>query len=191
MGDVILSMDYLEEENEALGVAFCRICHEEEFESFKTLEAPCSCCGTAKYAHRDCIQKWCNEKGNTSCEICLQTFEPGFTSVHNNTTGVTIRRSLEEVSTTRSPRLTRSYSTIVMVTDHESLLLINNQEQCSSSSAHKTAVFCRSLAIALTVVLLMKHLIDICSSGIAAEYPFSLATVKFSFIHYPFPLLVF
>ena len=25
-----------------------------------------------QFAHRDCIQRWCNEKGNTTCEICLQ-----------------------------------------------------------------------------------------------------------------------
>lgn len=25
-----------------------------------------------QFAHRDCIQRWCNEKGNTICEICLQ-----------------------------------------------------------------------------------------------------------------------
>ncbi|XP_035550675.1 uncharacterized protein LOC108986217 [Juglans regia] len=22
-----------------------------------------------QFAHRDCIQRWCNEKGNTTCEI--------------------------------------------------------------------------------------------------------------------------
>jgi hypothetical protein len=25
-----------------------------------------------QYAHRKCIQRWCNEKGDTICEICLQ-----------------------------------------------------------------------------------------------------------------------
>lgn len=28
-----------------------------------------------QYAHRKCIQRWCNQKGNTKCEICLQVFE--------------------------------------------------------------------------------------------------------------------
>ncbi|PNX55963.1 E3 ubiquitin-protein ligase march6, partial [Trifolium pratense] len=55
-----------------------RICHEEEFESFKSLEAPCACSGTVKFAHRDCIQTWCNEKGNTTCEICLQVMKLEF-----------------------------------------------------------------------------------------------------------------
>ena len=29
-------------------VPHCRICHEAEFESCKTLEAPCACSGTVK-----------------------------------------------------------------------------------------------------------------------------------------------
>ena len=28
----------------------------------------------AQFAHRDCIQRWCDEKGNTTCEICLQVW---------------------------------------------------------------------------------------------------------------------
>jgi hypothetical protein len=23
-----------------------------------------------QYAHRECVQRWCNEKGDISCEIC-------------------------------------------------------------------------------------------------------------------------
>lgn len=25
-----------------------------------------------QYAHRKCVQHWCNEKGDTTCEICHQ-----------------------------------------------------------------------------------------------------------------------
>lgn len=110
MADVVLLVDDLKLLS---GIPRCRICHEEEFESIETLEAPCACSGTVKvntkykllnlkhlfldfvnnllcfarvlilillnncvfvgqFAHRDCIQRWCNEKGNTTCEICLQ-----------------------------------------------------------------------------------------------------------------------
>ncbi|WVZ99524.1 hypothetical protein U9M48_044804 [Paspalum notatum var. saurae] len=48
----------------------CRICQEEEDEA--CMEAPCSCKGSLKHAHRKCIQRWCDEKGDTICEICLQ-----------------------------------------------------------------------------------------------------------------------
>lgn len=105
MGDILLYVDDLR--SLCAATALCRICHEGEFESSKSLESPCACSGTVKvcfgihpysgfdcsilqslgmiifwlgflslpsiqYAHRDCVQRWCNEKGNTVCEICLQ-----------------------------------------------------------------------------------------------------------------------
>lgn len=56
----------------------CRICHDEDDDS--KMETPCSCCGSLKYAHRKCVQRWCNEKGNIICEICHQDFKPGYTA---------------------------------------------------------------------------------------------------------------
>lgn len=29
-------------------------------------------CFLLQYAHRRCVQRWCNEKGNITCEICHQ-----------------------------------------------------------------------------------------------------------------------
>ncbi|KAJ0038581.1 hypothetical protein Pint_22210 [Pistacia integerrima] len=49
-------------------VVECRICQDEDEDS--NMETPCSCCGSLKYAHRRCVQRWCNEKGDTTCEIC-------------------------------------------------------------------------------------------------------------------------
>ncbi|XP_076946324.1 uncharacterized protein LOC143617745 [Bidens hawaiensis] len=59
-------------------LAECRICHDEDQDS--SMEIPCGCRGSLKYAHRQCVQRWCNEKGNTTCEICLQPYKPGYTS---------------------------------------------------------------------------------------------------------------
>ncbi|TVT98783.1 hypothetical protein EJB05_55872, partial [Eragrostis curvula] len=72
----------------------CRICQDEEDEA--CMETPCSCNGSLKangssyymffssnlkhYAHRRCIQRWCDEKGDTICEICLQQFTPNYTT---------------------------------------------------------------------------------------------------------------
>ncbi|PHT33443.1 hypothetical protein CQW23_25243 [Capsicum baccatum] len=56
----------------------CRICQDEDVDS--NMEVPCSCCGSLKYAHRRCVQRWCNEKGDTICEICHQPFRPGYTA---------------------------------------------------------------------------------------------------------------
>ncbi|KAF5820315.1 putative transcription factor C2H2 family [Helianthus annuus] len=80
MGEVRLFIDFDDDQYllypsiSSAEIIFCRICHEAEFESSKTMESPCSCSGTVKFAHRDCIQRWCDEKGNTTCEICLQVW---------------------------------------------------------------------------------------------------------------------
>ncbi|KAH0644485.1 hypothetical protein KY284_032369 [Solanum tuberosum] len=55
----------------------CRICQEEDEET--DMEAPCACNGTLKFAHRKCIQKWCNKKGDITCEICNKVFSPNYT----------------------------------------------------------------------------------------------------------------
>ncbi|KAI3783467.1 hypothetical protein L1987_42550 [Smallanthus sonchifolius] len=54
----------------------CRICQEEDEEH--ELESPCACNGTLKFAHRKCIQKWCNKKGDITCEICNQVYSPDY-----------------------------------------------------------------------------------------------------------------
>ncbi|CAI7801372.1 unnamed protein product [Closterium sp. NIES-54] len=56
----------------------CRICQEED--DVSKLDVPCACSGSLKYAHHDCIQRWCNEKGNTQCEICHHPFKEGYTA---------------------------------------------------------------------------------------------------------------
>lgn len=45
MGDVVLFVDDFELNS---AISNCRICHEAEFESCKSLEAPCACSGTVK-----------------------------------------------------------------------------------------------------------------------------------------------
>ncbi|CAL4962029.1 unnamed protein product [Urochloa decumbens] len=56
----------------------CRICQEEGDEAY--MDTPCSCKGSLKYAHHRCVQRWCNEKGDTICEICLQQLTPNYTA---------------------------------------------------------------------------------------------------------------
>ncbi|CAE6061759.1 unnamed protein product [Arabidopsis arenosa] len=64
--------------NGDLSMAQCRICHDEDLDS--NMETPCSCSGSVKFAHRRCVQRWCNEKGDTTCEICHQEFKPDYTA---------------------------------------------------------------------------------------------------------------
>ncbi|KAI3787487.1 hypothetical protein L1987_41993 [Smallanthus sonchifolius] len=149
----------------------CRICHEAEFESCKSLETPCSCSGTVKFAHRDCVQRWCDEKGNTNCEICLQKFEPGYSaspSQHNYDTRVVIRGSME------GPRTDENQETVVIVGEEESLVE-RHYAECSSA-ADTTASVCRTLALFLTTLLLVRHFIGVLI-GETGDYPFTLLSL--------------
>ncbi|XP_022155263.1 uncharacterized protein LOC111022405, partial [Momordica charantia] len=134
------------------------------------LEAPCSCSGTIKFAHRGCIQRWCTEKGSTVCEICLQNYEPGYTApskkLQHADPGVTIRDSLqilrteqEEAAPPASPPADGGAS-----------------DSACSTTADRGASCCKSVALTFTLVLLVRHFYDVVAVG-TADYPFTLATV--------------
>ncbi|CAL5338471.1 unnamed protein product [Camellia sinensis] len=67
-----------DEDEPLINMAECRICQDED--SVQDLEMPCACSGSLKYAHRKCIQQWCNEKGDITCEICHKLYQPGYTA---------------------------------------------------------------------------------------------------------------
>ncbi|KAL5560991.1 hypothetical protein UlMin_030738 [Ulmus minor] len=165
MGEVIL---FVEDLKSSFGISHCRICHEEEFENPKSLEAPCACSGTVKFAHRDCIQRWCNEKGNTTCEICLQNYEPDYTAPPKKSplieAAVTIRDSLQ------IPRREQE-----AINPRLRAIAEDDYSQCTSA-ADRSASCCRSLALLFTVVLLIRHLFAVLTGGVE-DYPFTLLTV--------------
>ncbi|XVF72729.1 hypothetical protein PTKIN_Ptkin12aG0143700 [Pterospermum kingtungense] len=176
MGDVILFVDDLSSNS---SISHCRICHEEEFESFKSLEAPCACSGTVKFAHRDCIQRWCDEKGNTTCEICLQEYGPGYTVKAASSkksqlieAAVTIRDSLQIPRRELEPQHQRLVALAEGINDE------NEFFQCTSA-ADRGASCCRSLALIFTVVLLLKHFFAVLSGEPTDHYPFALLTILF------------
>ncbi|XVE77540.1 hypothetical protein DITRI_Ditri13aG0071400 [Diplodiscus trichospermus] len=174
MGDVILFVDDLSSNS---SISHCRICHEEELESCKSLEAPCACSGTVKFAHRDCIQRWCNEKGDTTCEICLQEYEPGYTVTAPSKksqlieAAVTIRDSLQIPRRELEPQHQR------LVALAEGMNVDNEFSQCTTAGGRGTSC-CRSLALTFTVVLLLKHLFAVLN-GETDHYPFALFTILF------------
>ncbi|KAI9099078.1 hypothetical protein K1719_024845 [Acacia pycnantha] len=171
MGEVVIFIDDLKSIS---GISRCRICHEEEFESSKSFEAPCACSGTVKFAHRDCIQRWCNEKGNTICEICLQQYEPGYTApppkkLQINDEAMTIRDSLQ-ISRMEEEALNARLGAIV-----ERVAIESDYSECTSA-ADRSASYCRFLALAFTLFMLVRHLLAVLTSG-TEDYPFTLLTV--------------
>lgn len=48
--------------------AECRICCS----GAQPLHSLCGCRGSIQWVHDACAQRWCDEKGNTTCELCQQ-----------------------------------------------------------------------------------------------------------------------
>ncbi|KAH8496664.1 hypothetical protein Peur_054729 [Populus x canadensis] len=142
------------EEEPLIQGAECRICQEED--SVSNLENPCACSGSLKYAHRKCVQHWCNEKGDITCEICHQPYQPGYTAPprppHSEDTGIDIGGGWTISGTQldlRDPRL-------LAIAEAERHFLEAEYDDYAASNA-SGAAFCRSVALILMALLLLRH----------------------------------
>ncbi|XP_072966217.1 uncharacterized protein [Typha angustifolia] len=147
----------------------CRICQDEDFDT--NMEIPCSCCGSLKYAHRKCVQRWCNEKGDTTCEICLQQFKPGYTApqqlFHYGSVPMNFRGSWEI-----SRRDLHDSQIITMVPSERGLIGGSDYDDYSSLRT-RSSIGCRSVAIIFMVLLVLRHILPLIISG-AEQYSFTL-----------------
>ncbi|GLT35036.1 hypothetical protein SLA2020_095210 [Shorea laevis] len=148
----------------------CRICQDEDVDS--NMETPCSCCGSLKYAHRSCVQRWCNEKGDTICEICHQQFKPGYTAPPPLFQIPMNYRGNWEISTRglNNPRF------IAMVsTDRD----VNDASYDDYSVSTTRSVICyRTIALIFMVLLVLRHTLPLILSG-TYEYSFPLFMLLF------------
>ncbi|XP_058009310.1 uncharacterized protein LOC110672591 isoform X1 [Hevea brasiliensis] len=147
----------------------CRICHDEDEDT--NMEAPCSCCGSLKYAHRKCVQRWCNEKGDTICEICHQQFKPGYTAppplFHYGGIPMNFSISIFRGNWEISRRDLNNPGFIAMVnTDHE---FIDSDFDDYSAPSTRSLMCCRVVAIIFMVLLALRHTLPIINSG-AGDY---------------------
>ncbi|KAL3501417.1 hypothetical protein ACH5RR_035866 [Cinchona calisaya] len=139
-----------------IAMAECRICQEED--SLTNLETPCACSGSLKYAHRKCVQHWCNEKGDIICEICHQPYHPGYTAPRPNPEETTIDIGGGwQLSGTpldlHDPRL-------LAIAEAERQLLEAEYDDYNATNA-SGAAFCRSAALILMALLLMRHALTV------------------------------
>ncbi|KAF8378636.1 hypothetical protein HHK36_029985 [Tetracentron sinense] len=157
----------------------CRICQEEDEDS--NMEAPCSCCGSLKYAHRRCVQRWCNEKGDTMCEIChqffrdghshvLAQFKPGYTAppqlFHYGGIPMNFRGNWEiSRRDLHNPRF------IAMVATDSNFLDPDFDDYSAPTS--RSLMCCRSVAIIFMVLLVLRHTLPIIING-AEEHSFAV-----------------
>jgi len=133
------------------GLAECRICQEEE-EIFN-LEVPCACSGSVKFAHRKCVQRWCNEKGDTTCEICHQTYKNGYTTLPRSTPVNTRYNEWGGDEVGESSILTGQN-------------FVDDDYDDFSEIHSNTAACCRSAAFILLVLLLLRHALAIAAATV-------------------------
>lgn len=140
-----------DEEQPLIQALECRICQEED--TIKNLEAPCACSGSLKYAHRKCVQKWCNEKGDITCEICHQTYQPGYIAPPPRVEDTTIDMSEWTVS---GSQLDLNDPRLLAMAAAERHLLEAEYDEYADSNANGAAFF-RSAALILMALLLLRH----------------------------------
>ncbi|KAI9085592.1 hypothetical protein K1719_032435 [Acacia pycnantha] len=145
----------------------CRICHDEDEDS--NMETPCSCSGSLKYAHRKCVQRWCNEKGDIICEICRQQFKPDYTTppplFHYGSSPLNFRGNWEI-----SRRDLQNHQFIEMFSANRDF---SDSDTEYSVPPTASLVCFRIVAIIFIALLVLRHTLPIILSG-GGEYSLTL-----------------
>jgi len=58
----------------SLSYNVCKICHCGGEEGEPTLITPCLCCGSLKFVHQECLQRWIKSSDIKRCELCKFPF---------------------------------------------------------------------------------------------------------------------
>ncbi|KAK4423737.1 hypothetical protein Salat_1956600 [Sesamum alatum] len=158
---VVVDNDDADEQAPLIGMGECRICQEED--SIKNLESPCACSGSLKYAHRKCVQHWCNEKGDVTCEICHQPYQSGYTAPPrppSDEASVDIG-GVWQISGApldmHDPRL-------LAIAEAERQLFEADYDDYNGANNSGTA-FCRSAALILMALLLLRQALSVTDDG--------------------------
>ncbi|XP_031264026.1 uncharacterized protein LOC116122299 [Pistacia vera] len=150
-----------EEEEPLIQMVECRICQEED--SIKNLEVPCACSGSLKFAHRKCVQRWCNEKGDITCEICHQPYQPGYTAPPPPPQSEDTTIDISEPLTVSGAPLDLHDPRLLAMAAAERHLLEAEYDEYADSNA-SGAAFCRSAALILMALLLLRHALSLTNS---------------------------
>ncbi|KAF9592827.1 hypothetical protein IFM89_017792 [Coptis chinensis] len=146
-----------EEEEPLIQVVECRICQEED--SIKNLETPCACSGSLKFAHRKCVQRWCNEKGDTTCEICHEPYQPGYTAPPPSSQDATAIDISEGWTISGTPLDLHDPRLLAMAAAERHFMEADYDEYEATNASG--AAFCRSAALILMALLLLRHALNI------------------------------
>ncbi|KAL6505608.1 hypothetical protein OROHE_022987 [Orobanche hederae] len=157
---VVIEDEDVNERTLLIGTGECRICQEED--SINNLESPCGCSGSLKYAHRKCVQYWCNEKGDITCEICHQLYKPGYTAPPRPLTDET-SIDIGGVWQISGGPVDMHDSRLMALAEAERQFFEADYDDYNSNSSG--AAFCRSAALILMALLLLRHALSITGDG--------------------------
>ncbi|KAM7480023.1 hypothetical protein LguiA_028236 [Lonicera macranthoides] len=143
-----------DEEEPLLQTVECRICQEED--SIKNLESPCACSGSLKFAHRKCVQRWCNEKGDITCEICHQPYQSGYTAPPRSPSYEDTTIDISGGWTIGGTPLDLHDPRLLAMAAAERHLAEAEYDEYEDTNA-SGAAFCRSAALILMALLLLRH----------------------------------
>jgi hypothetical protein len=150
--------DGLDEEEPLIQMMECRICQEED--SIQNLETPCACNGSLKFAHRNCVQRWCDEKGDITCEICHQPYQPGYTAPPPVSCTEDITIDISGVWTISGSPLDLHDPRLLALATAEQHLLATEYVEYDDANESGTA-FYRFAALVLMALLLLRHSLTI------------------------------
>ncbi|XP_010258346.1 PREDICTED: uncharacterized protein LOC104598128 [Nelumbo nucifera] len=154
--------DVSDEEEPLLQTMECRICQEEDH--IKNLETPCACSGSLKFAHRKCVQRWCNEKGDITCEICHQSYQPGYTAPPPPPRPLETTIDISGAWTISGSPLDLHDPRLLAMAAAERHFLEAEYDEYAATNA-SGAAFCRSAALILMALLLLRHALTINADG--------------------------
>ncbi|XP_043707258.1 uncharacterized protein LOC122656707 [Telopea speciosissima] len=154
----VLEHDVSDEEEPLIQTLECRICQEEDH--IKNLETPCACSGSLKFAHRKCVQRWCNEKGDITCEICHQPYQPGYTAPPPPPQSEETAIDISGGWTISSSPLDLHDPRLLAMAAAERHFLEAEYDEYAATNASGAAFF-RSAALILMALLLLRHALTI------------------------------
>eukprot|EP00252_Welwitschia_mirabilis_P017662 TRINITY_DN3909_c0_g1_i2.p1 TRINITY_DN3909_c0_g1~~TRINITY_DN3909_c0_g1_i2.p1 ORF type:complete len:291 (+),score=36.31 TRINITY_DN3909_c0_g1_i2:266-1138(+) len=139
----------------------CRICQEEDEET--KMESPCACSGSLKFAHRKCVQRWCNEKGSIICEICHQTYGPGYTAPPQSDESDDSAIDLSESWGVPGAQVNLHDPRLIAMAAAERHFFEPDYDEYAAANA-SGAAFCRSAALILLALLFLRHALTVTSA---------------------------
>eukprot|EP00899_Mesostigma_viride_P024669 jgi/Mesvir1/5387/Mv15462-RA.1 len=168
-------------------VGECRICHQED--SMTNLTQPCACDGSLKYAHRECIQAWCNSRQDNlelRCELCKQPYKEGW---HIPRPPTPSSRSSDTTDATEEA-LTLAEHHLAIVAAQRLLLSEEASRHSLDEQEARIQTWWRAALVAMLLLVLMPHLILVPATSYHEDVPSIMLLYTLRMLGYLLPFYI-